>query len=181
MKDEYLFYGTRMSIPKGSLHKFIITELYNDGLAIYFSSDKTYTMVIDWFYWPRMCKYVYKMVNHCKVSQLNKGTKSQVGLYTPLSILDKLWQHISMDFVLGLPRTIRQYDSIMVVVDQFSKMYHFIPCNKTFDAFKVAILFLHGVPLFIISDRDVKFVSYLWNTVWIKMRTKLIFSSAFHP
>jgi hypothetical protein len=37
------------------------------------------------------------------------------------------------------------------------------------------------VPLFIISDRDVKFVSYLWNIVWTKIRTKLIFSSAFHP
>lgn len=64
-----------------------------------------------------MRKYVHEMVNHCKISQLNNGTKNQVGLYTPLPIPDKLWQHTSMDFVLGLPRTIRQYDLIMVVVD----------------------------------------------------------------
>lgn len=75
----------------------------------------------------------------------------------------------------------------MVVVDHFSKMSHFVPCQKTYDAYKVVALFLqeiirlHGVPIFIVSDRDVKFMSYFWKTLWTKMGTKLMFSSGFYP
>lgn len=66
-------------------------------------------------------------------------------------------------------------------------MAHFVACSKMYDASQVARLYfaeivrLHGVPKTITSDRDVKFVSHFWRTLWRNLGAKLQFSSSHHP
>ena len=76
---------------------------------------------------------VHKFVKSCGVCQIAKGVSQNTSLYTPITVPEKPCTDISMDFVLRLPKVMKGYDSIFVLVDRFSKMAHFIPCKKTSD------------------------------------------------
>jgi hypothetical protein len=92
-----------------------------------------------------------------------------------------------MDFIVGLPRTPKMYDSIWVIVDRLTKVAHFIPVKATYKGFQLAELYmarivcLRGVPKKIVSDRDSQFTSRFWKSFHENMNTKLSFSSAYHP
>lgn len=141
----------------------IVREKHSGGLAGHFCINKTLEKLGHFYYWPKMSRDVQRYVNRCKFCQLAKGHSQDTGLYTPLPVPSRPWDSVSIDFVLGLPRMQRGYDSVMVVVDRFLKMAHFIPCQKNSDATYVTHLFftevvrLHGLPRSIISGMDVKF------------------------
>ena len=92
-----------------------------------------------------------------------------------------------MDFVVALPRTQRGKDSIMVVVDRFTKIAPFVSSHKPNDASHITDLYLreiirlHGVPKTIVSDRDTKFLSHFWGSLWHPLGTKLLCSTTCHP
>ena len=141
----------------------IVKELHEEG---HVGRDRTLQLISQSYFWPTIRKEVERFVERCHIFQVSKGTATNAGLYMPLPVPIKPWIDISMDFVLGLPRTQRGNDSIFVVVDRFSKMAHFIACKKTADAVRVAELFfkevyrLHGLPESIVSDRDTRFLSH---------------------
>ena len=92
-----------------------------------------------------------------------------------------------MDFVVGLPKTKQGFDSVFFIVDRFSKMAHFVPCKTTQDACSIAnflfreVVRIHGIPLRIVSDRDTKFMTHFWKTLWHKLGTNLSFGFSYHP
>lgn len=91
-----------------------------------------------------------------------------------------------MDFVVGLPKTLGKFDSIWVIVDRITKSTHFIPIKVTYNAEKLAKLYireivrLHGVSISIISDRGTQFTSNFWRTLQVELGTRLDLSTAFH-
>jgi hypothetical protein len=90
-------------------------------------------------------------------------------LLQPLPIPEWKWEVVTMDFIMGLPRTGKLHDLIMVVVDNLTKAPHFIPLKTTHKATDVVDIFIkevarfHGIPKMIVSDRDLKFTSNFWK------------------
>jgi transposase InsO family protein len=165
----------------------LLQEAHGGDLMGHFGVKKMEDLMAAHFFWPRMRHDVERYVSRCSTSNKAKSRLNPHGLYIPLPVPRAPWEDISMDFVLGLPRTKRGRDSVFVVVDRFSKMAHFIPCHKTDNASHVDDLFfsevvrLHGVPNTIVSDRDAKFLSHFCRTLWYKLGTKLLFSATCHP
>ncbi|GJY83861.1 RNA-directed DNA polymerase [Tanacetum coccineum] len=165
-QEGFLFYGNSLCIPNCSLRLEIIKETHEDRLGGHFGRDKTVALLKDHFFWPKIMKDVNHILR-CRTCHLAKSTSQNTGLYTPLPVPSAPWEDVSMDFVMGLPQTQRKKDSIMVVVDRFSKMAHFVPCSKTMDATNVVDLYLkevvklHAILKTITSDRDPKFVGPL--------------------
>ena len=104
------------------------------------------------------------------------------GLLQPLPVPEWKWEVVSMDFITGLPMTCRQHDSIMVVVDKLTKAAHFIPVKSMHKIDDIAKIFmkeifkLHGLPKAIVSDRDPKFTSNFWKSLFADLGTKLNFN-----
>ena len=108
------------------------------------------------------------------------------GLLQPLSIPEWKWEVIYLDLITGFPLTLRQHDSIMVLVEKLRKSTHFIPVNSNYKAANVAeillkeIFQLHGVPKMVIYYRDSKFTSKFWKSLFTGLETKINFSTSYH-
>ncbi|GJR36947.1 putative nucleotidyltransferase, ribonuclease H [Tanacetum coccineum] len=113
-------------------------ELHGEG---HVGRDRTLKLVQASYFWPTMRKEVDRYVKRCRICQVSKGTATNAGLYMPLPVPLQLWVDISMDFVLGYPRTLkgRTTDAVNVAQLFFRDVYH-----------------LHDVPSSIISDQDTR-------------------------
>ncbi|GJV07300.1 putative reverse transcriptase domain-containing protein [Tanacetum coccineum] len=97
------------------------------------------------------------------------------------------WERITMDFVTKLPKLSNGHDIIWVIVDRLTKSVHFIPTRET-DSMETftrlyikEIVFRHGLPISIISDRDSHFTSRFWKSLQSALGTHLDMSTTYHP
>ncbi|KAI9173962.1 hypothetical protein LWI28_009417 [Acer negundo] len=118
----FLFRETKLCVPKSSLRELLVRKAHGGGLMGHFGIAKTLDVLHENFFWPHMKCDVERVCDKCIICRQAKSRFKPHGLYTPLPIPSGPWIDISMDFVLGLPRSKRGRDSIYMVVDRFSKM-----------------------------------------------------------
>ncbi|KAL0546797.1 hypothetical protein IC582_016710 [Cucumis melo] len=187
--DGGLLFERRLCVPSDSAIKTeLLTEAHSSPFSMHPGSTKMYQDLKRVYWWRNMKREVAEFVSKCLVCQQVKAPRQKpAGLLQPLSIPEWKWENVSMDFITGLPRTLRGFTVIWVVVDRLTKSAHFVPGKSTYTASKWAQLYmseivrLHGVPVSIVSDRDARFTSKFWKGLQTAMGTRLDFSTAFHP
>ncbi|KAL4030943.1 hypothetical protein IC575_009198 [Cucumis melo] len=187
--DGGLLFERRLCVPSDSAVKTeLLSEAHSSPFSMHPGSTKMYQDLKRVYWWRNMKREVAEFVSRCLVCQQVKAPRQKpAGLLQPLSIPEWKWENVSMDFITGLPRTLRGFTVIWVVVDRLTKSAHFVPGKSTYTASKWAQLYmseivrLHGVPVSIVSDRDARFTSKFWKGLQTAMGTRLDFSTAFHP
>ena len=131
---------------------------------------------------------ISEFVTKCLVCQKVKA-EHQVpsGFLQPIRIPEWKWDRITMDFLVGLPLTRRKHDSVWAIVNRLTKSAYFLPVRTDYSLDKLTELYikeivrLHGIPISIISDRDLGFTSRFWGKLQEALGTRLNFSTAFNP
>jgi len=161
-----IFCGNRLCVPKiKELKKEILDEAHSSPYSVHLGSTKMYKDLRLHFWWPKMKYEVAKYVQKCLTYQQVKIEHQRPsGKFKPLFIPEWKWEHVTMDFVIGLPRTQKKFNAIWVIVDRITKSTHFLPIQNTFSMDQYAQLYIEeiirlGSPVSIISDRDPKFNS----------------------
>ncbi|WVZ58913.1 hypothetical protein U9M48_009132 [Paspalum notatum var. saurae] len=184
-----LWFKGHLVVPRDmGLRKKILDEAHTSMFTIHPGSNKMYQDLKQKFWWTRMKREIAKYVSECDVCQRVKADHLKpAGMLQPLAVPSWKWEDIHMDFIVGLPRTQKGYDSIWVIIDRLTKSAHFIPVKTIYHAKTYAELYiarivsLHGVPRSITSDRGSLFVSRFWEHLQTALGTTLIRSSAYHP
>ncbi|XP_042441327.1 uncharacterized protein LOC122026664 [Zingiber officinale] len=184
-----LYFRGRLCVPElPSLKEDLLQEAHRSRFAIHPGGTHMYRDLRRSYWWAGMKKDIADFVARCLVCQQVKAEHQRpAGLLQKIQISEWKWEHITMDFVVGLPRTRRTHDTIWVIVDRLTKSAHFLPIRRTESLDRLAELYcreiirLHGVPLSIISDRDPRFTSRFWQSLQQAMGTELRFITAFHP
>ncbi|KAL0561545.1 hypothetical protein IC582_001979 [Cucumis melo] len=158
--DGGLLFERRLCIPSDSAVKTeLLSEAHSSPFSMHPGSTKMYQNLKRVYWWRNMKREVAEFVSKCLVCQQVKAPRQKpAGLLQPLSIPEWKWENVSMDFITGLPRTLRGFTVIWVVVDRLTKSAHFVPGKSIYTASKWAQLYmseivrLHGVPVSIVLE-----------------------------
>ncbi|GJU85213.1 putative reverse transcriptase domain-containing protein, partial [Tanacetum coccineum] len=154
--DGEIYFFDRIWISSvGGVKKLIMDEAHTSRYSVHSGADKMYYDLRDLYWWPEILKWK--------------------------------WEKITMDFVTKFPKSSSGHDTIWVVVDRLTKSAHFLPIREDYKTEKLAKIYTneivarHGVPVSIISDRDGRFTSHLWQAFQEALGTRLDMSTAYHP
>jgi hypothetical protein len=184
-----VWFNNRIVVPNNDeVRQQILDEAHLSRYSIHPGSTMMYRDLKQHYWWTKMKIEIARYVARCDTCRRVKAIHMKTaGPLQSLTIPTWKWEDISMDFIVGLPRTAKGYDSILVIVDRLTKIAHFVPVKTDHPVAVYAqlyiarILSLQGVLKAIVSYREPQFVSKFWEELHKSLGTKLLHSSAYHP
>ena len=168
LENDVLFCKGRYVLAKSSpFIPVLLREYHHSPVGRHAGKLKTYLRLAAEWFWEGMRRQVTRFLQECQICQQAKASyQSPAGLLQNLPIPTQVWEHLTMDFIEGLPRS-EGVDTIFFVVDCLTKFAHFLAFKHPLTALTVASRFvknvvqLHGFPSTIVSDRDKVFYEYI--------------------
>ena len=188
MSEQLLLINDLVYVPANpSIRLQLLQSSHEHPAAGHPGQAATFEILTRNYWWPKMRHDISQFIRNCQVCQRIKPARhAPYGYLKPLSVPQRRWDSLSMDFIVGLPKS-KSFDAIWVVVDRLTKMAHFVPCNSTVDAPKLASLFKshifkhHGLPSNIVSDRGSVFTAAFTKELCSLLQITQSMSTAFHP
>jgi hypothetical protein len=157
----------RICVPRSQeIRDSILKEAHDSRYLIHPGCTKLYKDLKVQFWWEKMREDIAGYVARCDTCQSVKAEhRRPTGLLQLLEIPMWKWDDISMDFIVGWPRTQKGNDSIWVIVDRLTKVAHFLPVKANYGVSRLVelyvdnILKLHGVSRSIVLDRGPQFTT----------------------
>ncbi|MBW0586522.1 hypothetical protein O181_126237, partial [Austropuccinia psidii MF-1] len=174
-------------VPNDPTTQFsILQKRHYSPPAGYPGQEKTLKLAKWDFHWPGMTQFIKDYVSSCQQCSRNKNIHhKKLGLLKSLPIPNGPWICLSMDFITHFPLS-NYFDSILVIVDIFSKMAVLIPTMSSVTSLGLAHFFIknnfskHGLPSSIVSDRGTLFVSSFWNNLCQQLKISRDLSTSYH-
>ncbi|KAF8756102.1 reverse transcriptase [Rhizoctonia solani] len=187
MEAGLLFYQGRIVVPDiGTLRTDLLRIFHDSPLAGHPGRQRTLELVSRSYYWPGIRADTYWHVDSCEICQRIRKPKYVSIPPQPLEVPVRPWQHVSYNMIVDLPKD-GSSNSILVIVNSFTKYGIFVKCSKKLKAPKLAELFLeniwkrHGMPEKTISNRGRIFNNKFLQALYKRLGIDPHFSSAYHP
>ena len=183
----FLYHG-RVVIPRTAheLRDLLMKEMHDN--AGHPNWRRLLASLLKKYWWKGIAADCKNYCNQCIECNRSKPHRRGAAAVHPLPVPQYPWEVVGVDYVTSLPKSGKEgYTAVMIIVDHLTKMAHFIPTTDEVTAQQSADMFvhhcyrLHGCPRVLVSDRDPRFISEFWQSLWRKLNTRLNMSTARRP
>jgi hypothetical protein len=189
--ENILFFKEKLWVFESDQLKLnIIREIHDQSASEHSDIRRTCKYLHKWYYWSQMKESIERYVKNCHICKRSTASRDKYSeLLNSLSISNRSWTNIIMNFVTELSKIKNDFNAILMIMNKLTKMHHYVSCvieeEDTFVEKTTRLLIdhvwkLHELSSTIVSDRESQFISFVWKAVCETLKINVKLSTTFH-